>query len=545
MLRHTCVRMSRVLVALALATSALIAVGTAPAVACSCESRPVGDALPHADGAFIGTLVSRGEAQPNDQGLVDTGEDVDFVFEVETWVKGDLEPGAYVVRSPSDGSSCGYELPVGSTAAILVYAHEGQAHGGLCDTHSAASLRAHVEPGPVSTEPGRYITQRPATILDEQGQVVSIRELPPGEGRDGMKACGGPLIAETGHDEVIITDISTWDVVERLQFRRFTRELHCDGDRIIAVAGPSGERRVWDVRTREALTGQLSRGGHADLQGDLLAYSAIADGEHPAGVRVLDLSTGVDTFLHAVEPYSSELTPAALRGVQLSPDGTRVVFSVLSGEGRAEVAEVFVYTLDGDLVAGDLVFDDGGRTFWLSDDELLFRTGKGHALVLRASDLEVLADLGLGYQWLSATDGVLYGMSAQQIQTVERDGSIALLGEISAGGALQRLPEPVRVINPGVATSTPRDLPISSPAIEAVYRDGGTPPRTTSGSSESPSAAAQELTGSDVVRLPGEPADSGSGSATFIVVLVLSAVSAAGVLGLVALTRRRRSTGAG
>lgn len=488
--------MSRVLLTVAVMTSLIMVIEADPAAACSCATPPIGEALDVADGAFIGTLLSRGEAVPDDEGLIETGQEVDFVFEVQTWVKGDLEPGEYVVKSPSDGGACGFELDVGSTAAILVYVRNGAAHGGLCDTHSAASLRALVDPGPISSEPGRYITRSPATILDEDGRVVSIRELPEGEGRDGMKPCGGPLIAETGHDEVVITDIRTWEVVERLEFARSTRELHCHGDRIVAIAGPRGERSVWDVRTRMALTGQLSNGGHADLHGELLAYSAVADDEHPAGVRVLDLDTATDTFVHAVEPISSDLAPAVLRGVQISPDGSRVAFSVLSGEGRAEVSEVYVYTIDGELIAGDVVFDDGGRTFWLSNEELLFRTGKGHALILRASDLAVLADLGPGYWWLSADDGVLYGMSEQQLRVVDAAGSISVMGEIAVGGAVQRLPEPVTVSGHGAAGADPLDVPISSPPIESVYA-------TAAGDATSDDAEADENEGDGASPLTG------------------------------------------
>jgi hypothetical protein len=123
------------------------AIPVSPAHACSCaRGGDPRERLATADGAFIGTLVSRRETGPLGS-IISTGRDVIYTFEVAEAFKGDL--GRQVeVHSAASGASCGFEVPPGAPIGVLLDRGNGRWRSGLCGQIKPAELRAAAAPLP-------------------------------------------------------------------------------------------------------------------------------------------------------------------------------------------------------------------------------------------------------------------------------------------------------------------------------------------------------------------------------------------------------------
>lgn len=429
---------------------------------CSCDFAPADVKLDVSDGAFIGSLVQqRDVASDQNGGFSSNLREVVSTFEVTEWVKGDLELGLVDVTS---GGGCGLGSVPDLEIAVYLRIDQGKLTSSSCSSGSAAELRAHLRPAPVSDGPGVFLAGQ--TVLDANGHVVA---RPPRPGAVGHVPCGGTRFVHLENDEVVVTDLATWTELERMQWRRSTRWLRCSGDHIVAVAGPRGERQVWDVRTREAITGPSGLKADADLRGDTLVANLAANDQFPPGVRAIDLTTGEQRLLQERRPLDG-LYPNFIRGVEISPDGTRAVFTMVSGEGRDEVSEVFVASLDGSTLIGRHVEDDGGRTIWLDDDLLLFRVGRGQGMILDARDLSVVTDLGdQNVHWVAGLhDGYLVGAAGAEVRRMAlTGGDIERLSEVGGVDTLQILDDPVTFAE-SAARPPGIDTPIASPRLEAV-----------------------------------------------------------------------------
>jgi hypothetical protein len=115
---------ARILILLAVVGS-ILAVGAAPASACSCAQMSAAELLEIADAAFIGTAVA-----VDDQGSASSGDHDRFIsggstyrFEVEQVVKGEL-PASIEVATPPDAGACGASFPLDRRSAVLVH-HDG------------------------------------------------------------------------------------------------------------------------------------------------------------------------------------------------------------------------------------------------------------------------------------------------------------------------------------------------------------------------------------------------------------------------------------
>ncbi len=339
-----------------IATTLLGAPGIARA--CSCIEQPASEFIATADGGFIGSLIEK----PAEE--FSTGTEVKWRFEVSQWIKGDLASDTFEVYSPQSGVSCGFELQPGVEAAVFVYLDDaGRPTGGLCSTIDASAVRGYLKPSPLSEAPGQYFANgwpRPAYILDAEGLVVSASP----EGRDApigelATACGGSTIAEHRYKEVVLTDVATYEEVESLPFKRRAVQILCSTDWVLAVGGPKDDRRVYNVRTLETLTGSLSKPARAALSGDRLFFAAEADDTSPAGVRMLDVGTGAQTLIHESRPAIAGQSHR-VRGIEVSPNGTRVAITAVSGDGANKVAEIFVYSPTGELLASSVVASNSG-----------------------------------------------------------------------------------------------------------------------------------------------------------------------------------------
>ena len=158
---------------MALVCALLHLAGASPASACSCA--PTGDeaALADADAVFVGSLVSRtvegGEMRT-------TGDTAVHSFDVRAVYKGEVRRDQEVV-STADGSSCGFQAPLG--VEVLVFGNEttpigpqpgsGQFAGNLCNGTRPLELR----PVPASFgEPAQPQKTSPDTAMgvdDEDG----------------------------------------------------------------------------------------------------------------------------------------------------------------------------------------------------------------------------------------------------------------------------------------------------------------------------------------------------------------------------------------
>lgn len=452
---HGCVmiRLAARVVLFAVVVGLTMVVTAQGALACSCASSPVDIQLDQADGAFIGSVITN------------SGDSARFA--VTEWFKGRL---ADEVEVRSGGGECSFDLDPGDEVAMFVYVIDGDLRSSLCDTGSAARLRSLFQPSPLSTAPAAFLgTGQPLSALDAQGATVSIRLQTNDVFRGHATPCGSGRVAELGGDEVIISDIATWTDVESLPFRRFTKQLHCHEDTVLAVAGPTGERQVWDVRTQGALTDPLSSGGHTDLHVETLAYVGPQSGNLQEGVRILDLASGDDRLLHAVTVGGSGFDRVRVRGVAISPDGQRVAFPVVVGDTSQRSTELFVYSIDGELLASREF--DAGRLVWLDDDRLLHTTGSGRARILDAADLSEATDLGDSHYWVAALagDDVVIGSDNGAIlrQGLDEDAP-RTVNSLATIGRMVRLPEPVVMQTVGSATENQIDIPIPGPALDRL-----------------------------------------------------------------------------
>ena len=98
-----------------------LAAGVEAGRACSCALPDARAALAQSDGAFVGRLVSRREA---DQRAI-------LTFSVERTLKGSLGSTVEVVTA-SNGAACGIELRTGTRVGLVLDRRAGAWNGHLC-----------------------------------------------------------------------------------------------------------------------------------------------------------------------------------------------------------------------------------------------------------------------------------------------------------------------------------------------------------------------------------------------------------------------------
>jgi hypothetical protein len=162
--------------------------GALPAQACTCAQPDPYSSLSEAAGGFIGTLIATSRGLP----VEDTGTLIDYEFEVETVLKGDIGE-VVTVKSAADGGACGLEMPVGERVGLLLRQSGDEWQGDLCWTFDADILLAASQglPDPLSGSPphviaSAYLGEAGLVALDADGQIVGY-----GRGRPAwlMDAC--------------------------------------------------------------------------------------------------------------------------------------------------------------------------------------------------------------------------------------------------------------------------------------------------------------------------------------------------------------------
>ena len=132
--------MKALLVCLA-ASVAVVAAAAEPALACSCAVPNPRALLAHADGAFVGRLLSSRNAGPGRKLLT---------FRVERRVKGAIGT-RIVVETASNSAACGVSTPVGRRIGLFVDRSGGRWRSNLCWQVGPAALLGR-DPKPAGLE---------------------------------------------------------------------------------------------------------------------------------------------------------------------------------------------------------------------------------------------------------------------------------------------------------------------------------------------------------------------------------------------------------
>lgn len=132
----------RTVLAVLLTTGGFLAIGAAPAFACSCRAGvPVEESLAESDGAFVGVFTGRDDPLGHGD-IVSSGRRVLNHFQVERSVKGDIG-GRVDVTAAASGASCGLELQVGQRTGLLLRRDAGGGWtSGLCSQVEPQALLA-------------------------------------------------------------------------------------------------------------------------------------------------------------------------------------------------------------------------------------------------------------------------------------------------------------------------------------------------------------------------------------------------------------------
>jgi hypothetical protein len=359
---------------LSLCVAVLVLAGLAGSVdsarACSCAPPDPWTFLQRSDGAFVGRLVERRDAD-NSQ--------VVLTFSVERAIKGAIG-GTVEVRTNSSGASCGVEVPVGERIGLFLEREAGSWFGYLCGTVEPEDLLGAATPLPAPNgrgAPAMYVGGRfgAARIiaLDARGRTLAYA-TGPGTTRLISVCPGGKRIAEVAYQYpsavLAIRDARTLRLVRRwtvdLPQRRYPEGLLCenasgstvvvfgiraDAPRGAALYRATGERVTAIWRGRGYLS-SLNRG---------VAYlNAGMEGSRLVG---LDLRTGRVLRLGSL-PLSPKLVPDAT-GRRLAGVAYRIQKRsrlVLVQLGKATAVR-WIPLADAEV---------NGDVHWLSDGRLLF-----------------------------------------------------------------------------------------------------------------------------------------------------------------------------
>lgn len=327
--------------------------------------------LAEADGAFVGTLykVDRG-VEP----ILNSGDLIDFYFEVEASLKGDIAE-VIVVKSASDGGACGIELPIGTRAGLLLTRVGVEWEGSLCWTLDPDALLAASQglPEPVAGSPPHLIVVADMgtaglVALDRQGQIVGYGEAPM---PSMVSACPDDetFIGATSGTTVKVWSYTDLGVVDEYQLDSiggaWLNGLICAGpagDPSLAIQVLSGVEKSTLVRYADGVTEVLAE-----------------DIERLLDTAVGPVAVGSDGVLYGVNAETGTLTPlnesigdvpGQIVAAVSSPDGSHIALSTLDWDeypldGRVSVIDLEQGTFAQAAFACDIY------PIWLDDDRLL------------------------------------------------------------------------------------------------------------------------------------------------------------------------------
>jgi hypothetical protein len=422
-----------------------------PAHGCSCAPPNPYAGLADADGAFVGTLVDvdRGVLP-----LTDSGQLIDFYFEVEATLKGDIGE-TVLVKSASDGAACGIEVPIGTRAGFLLYPSDGHWEGNLCATLDADALLSAAEglPEPVAGSPPHLIVAAEMGMaglvaIDRQGRIVGYGEAP---FPYMVSSCPDDetFIGSASDPTVKVWSYTDLGLIDQHQIdpsgTAWINELICSGPggkSFLATKGLSGLEGSSLVHYADDAAEVVAE--------DIERLVPTTDGPVAVGsdgvIYRVDLPTGNLTALN--EPIG-DVKGQVVAAVP-SPDGSHLALSAMDFDTNPYEGRVYVIDLeDGESVEKDFACDI--YPIWLDSETLLIQdhctTEVG---VIYSTDLEALGEgEAPDYAYTAfVTDetGALFYPSEFAIRVVEpgTEESTEIARLVTYPGAILVVPESVR-----------------------------------------------------------------------------------------------------
>jgi hypothetical protein len=359
-------------------------------------------AIGQSQAAFVGTLIETHDPHGSGQ-LVDSGRDVTHVFEVETWVKGDL--GQVIeVHSAADGASCGMEFwDDDNRIAAFLSLENGQLHSSLCAQIDPEVLVAAAKP-PVfnpSLAPAIIAGTSDTTVLTMiggNGELIGtldpIADVIGFEATSDLSLCpGGRRLAQTAGNTLVIWALESYEIESTHQLVSpdewvSVLDLSCRSEDansvwLLGVVGEFGLPTVYETVPDLTPLHQLPR-GFGSLGG---THAVVTDDPATMVVRV-NYETGETVTL-------LRLPGNQIAGAYPFPnpinDLTAVVV-VTYHEGRDPVTTVSLYDGEGSLQSAHPIPGEGGASAaWLDESRLALATRDYHG-----SDLPVLYVLDIG-----------------------------------------------------------------------------------------------------------------------------------------------------
>lgn len=451
-----------------------------PAEACSCAvPTDIVSWVDQSEAVFVGTLVDKRTAEGSEFGM-----EAIYVFEVETWVKGDL--GEVVeVRSADNGAACGFEfwgedMRIGAALRQI----DGELHGNLCDQIDAEALLAAMK-GPVISSTGlghlvvAYGWASPKlAVIDREGGLVTeltpSTEVPEFVGTSHLDICPeSRFMVQTLDLQMVVWDLSDMTVAATIDLA---------GDNLGWVSDVSCRdpeaTTIWMVVSTELGSDLVEVVPTSDTLAQLPGSNGrIGDGfvivtEDGLGSAVwFDVETGDSIVL-------AETAPDRIQAVYAEPHPTRDQAALLISDFDAAGpvgSTLSVVGPDGEVIQSVSVPIETYSPVWIDDRQVVV-TGfdyegdeQGFAFIL---DVET-GTLKTIESWTGqfvVTDGAtLYGATGGEIVAADLDTtvvtSLASLPTVSAG-PLVVLTEAPRVDPPPPAqpeTPEPTTPPITIP----------------------------------------------------------------------------------
>ncbi len=404
--------MKALVLCVVVAVAAALAVAVEPARACSCLPPDPWALLAKTDGAFVGRLVSRREAD---------GDRAILVFSVERAVKGEIGD-TVEIETPKSGASCGLEMPVGERIGLFLGRDGGKWFGNLCaqvapeDLLAATVLPAPNGSGPAALLVGGRVGPARSVVLDSQGRTLAY-----GLGAEtvsAFSACpGGRRIVEITDLNagylVTIRELWNMSLVRRQRIAAESRP-HCasvEADRLLAFSGsgPGLERRARLVR-------HTPRGASTIWTG-IAWYASFV--RNRAFVQVLEKTGTALVEVDARTGATRRLGTVPLPLYQLAPNdaGTR-----FAGESTVEGSDccqrlVVLDAVRRPMALRHITLTGGtvgsGGELWLSNQRFVFLGPKDEARVYtKGLRLVVRIRSWKAEKGTAAVGGTLFGLRA-------------------------------------------------------------------------------------------------------------------------------------
>lgn len=344
-----------------------------PAKACSCAMPgDLNEWVDQSEAVFVGQMVEKIDGGQDPFG----GPGAIYVFEVESWVKGDLGD-VIEVHSAADGAGCGFEFwdPDMRTGAAI-YVENGVLNGGLCSQVDADVLLAAMEP-PTSSDTGipKLIVSNGwsstrLTVLDQVGHQVT--ELNPSVSESEWSGTQAIDVCPDSKLMVQMTEshITTWDLTSLeesvvhdvgVQDAYWPSDMSCrtaDASAVWVLYSGEADSILVDVVSGEEIA--AVPGVNGVIGEGFVAYQAGHDGD----AMLLDLETAAEVRLTSKRPGS-------LVGISMAPHPTNsevAVLEVLYQENGPTLTKLTIFDHMGGTVSSHEISEgEAYEPTWLDD----------------------------------------------------------------------------------------------------------------------------------------------------------------------------------